>query len=188
GIVATGSLRRRAQWLHRYPLHEITDLRGNVNTRLEKFRTHNWDAAIFAAAGLERISLLPEQYSTLDWMIPAPAQGAMMVVTMEENSYCREALSPLNDSETEICTTVEREFLKTLEGGCTAPIGALAVIKEEVLHFKGILLSLDGSKKYEVQKQGSIKEVAHSGKVFAEEIQKQGGVELMSEIKAQIGK
>ncbi|QBA65483.1 hydroxymethylbilane synthase [Muriicola soli] len=188
GIVATGSLRRRAQWLHRYPLHEITELRGNVNTRLEKFRTHNWDAAIFAAAGLERISLLPEQYSTLEWMIPAPAQGAMMVVTMEDNSYCREALGPLNDRETEICTTLEREFLKTLEGGCTAPIGALALIEEEVMHFKGILLSLDGRQKLEVQDHGNIEKVAHSGKTYAEEIQKQGGIKLMSEIKAQLGK
>ncbi|NNK34648.1 MAG: hydroxymethylbilane synthase [Flavobacteriaceae bacterium] len=188
GIVATGSLRRKAQWLHRYPLHEITDLRGNVNTRLEKFRTHSWDAAIFAAAGLERISLLPEQYSTLEWMIPAPAQGALMVVTTEDNDYCKEALAPLNDSETEICTTVEREFLKTLEGGCTAPIGALAVIEGENLNFKGILLSLDGQQKYEVKKEADIRNTKNTGKYFAEEIQKMGGIQLMSEIKAQLGK
>lgn len=188
GIVATGSLRRKAQWLHRYPLHEITDLRGNVNTRLEKFRTHSWDAAIFAAAGLERISLLPEQYSTLEWMIPAPAQGALMVVTTEDNDYCKEALAPLNDSETEICTTVEREFLKTLEGGCTAPIGALAVIEGENLNFKGILLSVDGQQKYEVKKEADIRNTKNTGKYFAEEIQKMGGIQLMSEIKAQLGK
>jgi hydroxymethylbilane synthase len=188
GIVATGSLRRKAQWLHRYPLHEITDLRGNVNTRLEKFRTHSWDAAIFAAAGLERISLLPEQYSTLEWMIPAPAQGAMMVVTTEDNDYCKEALAPLNDSETEICTTVERQFLRTLEGGCTAPIGALAVIEGETLYFKGILLSLDGQQKYEVKKETDISTAKPSGISFAEEIQKMGGIQLMSEIKAQLGK
>ncbi|MEZ2413826.1 hydroxymethylbilane synthase [Muriicola sp. E247] len=188
GIVATGSLRRKAQWLHRYPLHEITDLRGNVNTRLEKFRTHSWDAAIFAAAGLERISLLPEQYSTLEWMIPAPAQGAMMVVTTEDNDYCKEALAPLNDRETEICTTVEREFLKTLEGGCTAPIGALAVIEAENLYFKGILLSLDGEQKYEVKKEADLRNTKNTGKYFAEEIQKMGGIQLMSEIKAQLGK
>lgn len=188
GIVATGSLRRKAQWLHRYPLHEITDLRGNVNTRLEKFRTHSWDAAIFAAAGLERISLLPEQYSTLEWMIPAPAQGAMMVVTTEDNDYYKEALAPLNDSETEICTTVEREFLKTLEGGCTAPIGALAVIDGENLYFKGILLSLDGQQKYEVKKEVNIRNTKNTGKYFAEEIQKMGGIQLMSEIKAQLEK
>ncbi|MEY8020277.1 hydroxymethylbilane synthase [Muriicola sp. SD30] len=188
GIVATGSLRRKAQWLHRYPLHEITDLRGNVNTRLEKFRTHSWDAAIFAAAGLERISLLPEQYSTLEWMIPAPAQGAMMVVTTEDNDYCKEAIVPLNHSETEICTTVEREFLKTLEGGCTAPIGALAVIEGENLYFKGILLSLDGQQKYEVKKEADIRNTKNTGKYFAEDIQKMGGIQLMSEIKAQLGK
>ena len=188
GIVATGSLRRKAQWLHRYPLHEITDLRGNVNTRLEKFRNNRWDAAIFAAAGLERIALLPKQYTTLDWMIPAPAQGAMMVVTLEDNNYCKEALAPLNDRESEICTAVERDFLKTLEGGCTAPIGALAEIKDQTLYFKGILLSLDGQEKFEVKKEASIEQTDHLGKACAAEIQKQGGIQLMSEIKAQLGK
>ncbi|NER09803.1 hydroxymethylbilane synthase [Muriicola jejuensis] len=188
GIVATGSLRRQAQWLHRYPLHEITDLRGNVNTRLHKFRTHPWDAAIFAAAGLERIDLLPEQYSTLDWMIPAPAQGAMMVVSLEENAYCRNALKALHDLETAICTGIEREFLKTLEGGCTAPIGALAEIEGEALHFQGILLSLDGQRVFRLRKVAKAKDTAGLGKRWAEEILKQGGDELMKEIKQQLGK
>ena len=187
GIIATGSLRRKAQWLHRYPLHEITDLRGNVNTRLEKLRTQPWNAAIFAAAGLERIARLPENHTTLEWMIPAPAQGAMMVVTLEGNTHCRNALASLNDRETERCTKIEREFLRTLEGGCTAPIGALAEIRENILYFQGILLSLDGQKVYRVKKEVKADRFDGLGRSYADEILAEGGDQLMKEIKTQLG-
>ncbi|NNF19330.1 MAG: hydroxymethylbilane synthase, partial [Flavobacteriaceae bacterium] len=109
GRVATGSLRRKAQWLHRYPLHEMMPLRGNVNTRLQKLQDNDWNAAIFAAAGLQRIDKLPQQHTELQWMIPAPAQGAMMVVAMENDQESLQALASLNDKNTEICTRVERD-------------------------------------------------------------------------------
>ena len=188
GLIATGSLRRKAQWLHRYPLHEITDLRGNVNTRLEKLRTNPWNAAIFAAAGLERIGILPVQHTTLEWMIPAPAQGAMMVVTMDNNEHCKKALAPLNHSDTAKCTKVERDFLRTLEGGCTAPIGALATIEKNTLHFRGILLSLDGQEKLEINKEVNISAIDGFGNTCAQEILERGGKELMTIIKAQLQK
>lgn len=188
GLVATGSLRRKAQWLHKYPLHEITDLRGNVNTRLEKLRTNPWNAAIFAAAGLERIGLLPEKHTVLEWMIPAPAQGAMMVVTLDKNEHCKKALAALNDLDAEKCTKVERDFLRTLEGGCTAPIGALATLQENKLHFRGILLSLDGQEKFEIHKEVSVNVLQGFGNSCAQEILEQGGKELMTTIKAQLQK
>jgi hydroxymethylbilane synthase len=72
GIIATGSLRRQAQWLNKYPTHKAVDLRGNVNTRMQKLQDSDWNGAIFAAAGLERINLKPQNYINLDWMIPAP--------------------------------------------------------------------------------------------------------------------
>jgi len=79
-IVATSSIRRIAQWSRRYPHHKIENLRGNVNTRLRKLKESKWQGAIFAAAGLERIGLRPDNAVELDWMLPAPAQGAIMVV------------------------------------------------------------------------------------------------------------
>lgn len=188
GIVATGSLRRKAQWLHRYPLHEITDLRGNVNTRLEKLRSNSWNAAIFAAAGLERIGILPENHTVLEWMIPAPAQGAMMVVVLDKNEYSKKALAILNHADTEKCTRVERDFLRTLEGGCTAPIGALATLRGNKLYFRGILLSLDGQEKYEVSKETLVDELDGFGHACAREVLQQGGKELMATIKAQLQK
>lgn len=179
GTIASGSLRRKAQWLHKYPAHTVVDLRGNVNTRLQKLKDHTWDGAIFAAAGLQRINLTPETHTVLDWMVPAPAQGAMMVVAMEEDQFSRKALAALNDTKTEICTQVERSFLRTLEGGCTAPIGALATIEGDRLYFKGALFSLDGKECLEVEKEIPVSESVHFGATCAREILDNGGKEIM---------
>ena len=188
--VATGSLRRQAQWLHKYPNHKVVDLRGNVNTRMQKLKDNNWNGAVFAAAGLERINLKPENYINLDWMIPAPAQGAMMVVAMGEDTYSLNALAELNHVETEITTYIERQFLRTLEGGCTAPIGAFAKFneKDETIHFQGVLLSIDGKEKIEVNKVVEIQEWKQLGYNCAQEIFENGGVKLMESIKEKLKK
>ncbi|MEN9655308.1 MAG: hypothetical protein RL311_216 [Bacteroidota bacterium] len=190
GTIATGSLRRQAQWWHKYPNHQVVDLRGNVNTRMQKLAESDWNGAVFAAAGLERINLKPENYINLDWMIPAPAQGAMLVVAMANDEFTKDAVSQLNDIETEICTYIERQFLKTLEGGCTAPIGALAEYDEEkdTIEFKGVLFSVDGKQKIEIEKSVDISEWKKLGFHSAQEILKNGGAELMVEIKNQLKK
>ena len=181
--IATGSLRRKAQWLNKYPDHKVVDLRGNVNTRLLKLIENNWQGAIFAQAGLERIKLLPKDAIQLDWMVPAPAQGAMLVVAKQEDDFTQQALVHLNHSETEVATTIEREFLRTLEGGCTAPIGALAQIKDKKVHFKGVVFSLDGKQKIEIKKEVKLSEAKNLGKACAEEVLKNGGDKLMQEIR-----
>lgn len=190
GTIATGSLRRQAQWWHKYPNHQVVDLRGNVNTRMQKLAESDWDGAVFAAAGLERINLKPDNYINLDWMIPAPAQGAMVVVAMANDEFTKDAVSQLNDIETEICTYIERQFLKTLEGGCTAPIGALAHYDEEkdTIEFKGVLFSVDGKQKIEIEKSVDISEWKKLGFHSAQEILNNGGAELMVEIKNQLKK
>ncbi len=183
--IATGSLRRQAQWWNKYPNHKVVDLRGNVNTRMQKLKDNDWEAAVFAAAGLERINLKPDSFINLDWMIPAPAQGAMVIVAMENDSFTIDALSQLNDIETEICTYIERQFLRTLEGGCTAPIGALAKYNEEddTIDFKGVLLSIDGKQKIDIEKKVDIIEWKKLGFNSAQEILGNGGDKLMKEIK-----
>ena len=188
GTIATGSLRRQAQWLNKYPSHRVVDLRGNVNTRMQKLQKSDWNGAIFAAAGLERINLKPTNYIDLDWMTPAPAQGAMVIVAMAIDDFCREAVSELNDIDTEVCTHIERQFLKTLEGGCTAPIGALAVFVKDDILFKGVLFSLDGRKKIEIEKTVPVQEWKKLGFFCAKEILENGGAELMKEIKSNLKK
>jgi hydroxymethylbilane synthase len=188
GTIATGSLRRKAQWLNRFPAHVVNDLRGNVNTRLKKLKDNPWNGAIFAAAGLERINLKPEQYIDLDWMTPAPAQGAMVVVAMEHDSFSREALYHLNNQEADICTHIERQFLKTLEGGCTAPIGALATIEKDKIQFKGVLFSLDGTKMLSIEKEINSDLYQNFGELCAIEILNNGGTDLMQIIKSSLKK
>ncbi len=186
GTIATGSLRRQAQWLNKYPSHKVVDLRGNVNTRLQKLQDGPWNGAIFAKAGLERIKVLPQNHLDLDWMVPAPAQGAMVVVSMENDPVITEAVRKLNHPATEICTHVEREFLQVLEGGCTAPIGALANIEKDKLHFEGVLLSLDGTQKLSIKKSISIQDYIGFGKLCAQEILNNGGQEVMIKIKKEL--
>jgi len=181
--IATSSLRRKAQWLNKYPHHQIYNLRGNVNTRLRKLNEENWDAAIFAQAGLERIDLRPENSRVIDWMLPAPAQGAIMIVCRKEDGYTLEACQNFNDETTALCAKTERDFLRTLLGGCSTPISALAVIKNNMLHFKGNILSLDGSKKVEVEKTVPIHEAGNCGKAAAEELLANGGKEIAEEIR-----
>lgn len=186
--IATGSLRRQAQWLHRYPNHNLVDLRGNVNTRLQKLKDNKWEGAIFAKAGLERINVLPGKFIDLDWMIPAPAQGAMVIVAMENDPFSIEATSKLNHSASEICTHIEREFLNTLEGGCTAPIGAYAQIIDDEVMFKGCLFSLDGKDMLEIEKSVKTSDYKRFGRECALSILSNGGKELMAEIKQHTNK
>lgn len=199
-IIATGSLRRQAQWLNKYPNHTVVDLRGNVNTRLQKLTDNEWNGAVFAAAGLERLGFISDKTiksptfegigEVLDWMIPAPAQGAMVVLAMADDAFTLDALSQLNHIETEICTYIERQFLRTLEGGCTAPIGAIATYNEEAdrFNFTGVLLSIDGKQKLEIHKTVDVSQWKKLGYELAQEILAQGGTALMAEIKKSLQK
>lgn len=187
GVIATGSLRRKAQWLYKYPTHKVIDLRGNVNTRLQKLEDNAWNGAIFAQAGLERLKLLPN-HMVLDWMVPAPAQGAMVVVSLASDSFCTTAVAQLNHEETDLCTKIERDFLRTLEGGCTAPIGAIAKIENNTVFFTGTLHALDGSNALRIIKEIPVYEALNFGVRCGEELLAQGGSSLMASIKEQLPK
>lgn len=180
--LATSSIRRRAQWLHRYPTHGIENLRGNVNTRLRKVAQSGWNGAIFAAAGLERIHLRPHHSIDLDWMLPAPAQGAIMVACREEDTFAYESCHSFNDPITALCTKIERHFLSTLHGGCSTPISALAVKEYAQIRFKGNICSVDGSQKIEIEKAVAIAESATLGMIAGEEILEKGGQAVVEAI------
>ncbi|MBC9912137.1 hydroxymethylbilane synthase [Chitinophaga varians] len=181
--IATSSVRRKAQWLRKYPQHQLHNLRGNVNTRLQKLAAENWDGAIFAVAGLERINVRPANSIDLDWMLPAPAQGAVVAVCREDDTFCREACAAFNDAETALSTHIEREFLRTLMGGCTTPISAYAQIQNNTVHFSGELCSLDGSRFFSISREVATEQAQHLGQSAAEEIMAQGGAEVVAEIR-----
>lgn len=181
--IATSSIRRIAQWLHRYPNHKVENLRGNVNTRLRKVDEHGWNGAIFAAAGLERIHLRPKTSVDLDWMLPAPAQGAIMIVCREGDTEAYEATHKLNDPITALCTKIERDFLRTLMGGCSTPISALAEMSYAQIVFKGNICATDGSEMKGIEKVIDIAHAGNLGMVAAEEILEQGGQGIVDNIR-----
>lgn len=182
-VIATSSIRRKAQWLNRFPNHTIENLRGNVNTRLRKVGESNWNGAVFAAAGLERINLRPTNSIELDWMLPAPAQGAIMIVCRDGDDLCLNACHHFNDADTALCTTIERDFLRTLLGGCSTPISALAVIKNGEVSFKGNILSLKGKEKVEIEKTSSVTGSGGLGIEAAHELLNKGGKEIADSIR-----
>ena len=116
-------------------------------------------------------------------MVPAPAQGAIMITALEEDEEITAICAELNDKETEICTTIERDFLNKLEGGCTAPIGALAVIKDEEITFTGVLLSPDGTKRIDVSRVKKLGEHNDMAQYCADFVIERGGKRLMDNIK-----
>lgn len=183
GLFATSSVRRKAQWLNRYPHHQFENLRGNVNTRLRKLAESNWQGAIFAAAGLERINLRPEKTIELDWMLPAPAQGAVMVVCREGEETLFQQCHQLNHYNTAVCATAERQFLRVLMGGCATPISALAEIISDEIVFKGNILSLNGKQKIEVTKKTNLTNAEQIGIEAAKDIIEKGGAEIIKAIR-----
>ena len=182
-LIATSSIRRKAQWLNKYPGTTLENLRGNVNTRLRKVAESNWHGAIFAAAGLERINLRPENAVDLDWMLPAPAQGAIVIACRLNDEGMLNACAPLNDNATAVCTAIERDFLRVLMGGCSTPISALAAVDGDKIIFRGNILSHDGQKKAEVTKTVSINDSNGLGRVAAAELLANGGESILAEIK-----
>lgn len=186
--IATSSIRRQAQWLHRYPRHQFFNLRGNMQTRLQKLHDENWDAAIFAYAGLDRIGLLPQRHEVLQWMLPAPAQGAIMVVAREGDEATLEACRPLDHENTALCTAIERDFLRGLMGGCSTPVSALATVRDAALIFTGNTFTPDGTRKAEITKTVRLHEAAGLGIRCAAEVWDNGGREIAAIVKAQLKK
>ncbi|WP_312761842.1 hydroxymethylbilane synthase [Epilithonimonas sp.] len=180
--IATSSLRRRAFWLKEFPETEFTDIRGNVQTRLKKLDDEIADATIFSLAGIKRMNL-DIQYEQIPFLLQAPSQGVVAIASLSDNETLNESLKSISHKETEICVTIEREFLKTLEGGCTAPIGAKAEMVNGQIRFIGRLCSLDGKNCIETDEIFDWNDSENFGEKIALEILKNGGKELMEEIK-----
>ncbi|MES2477696.1 MAG: hydroxymethylbilane synthase [Bacteroidota bacterium] len=181
--IATGSIRRKAQWLNQYPGSIIENLRGNVQTRIRKLEESDWDGAIFAAAGLDRMEMRPDNAIELDWMLPAPAQGAVMVACRAESTDLLELCSKFNNEPTALCVQIERDFLRTLMGGCSTPISALAEIINGEMHFKGNILSIDGTEKMEIEKICPLNDAVNAGILWGNELLQKGADKIVASIR-----
>ena len=180
--IATSSLRRKAQWLHRYPHHQIDNIRGNVNTRLAKVASSDWQGAIFAAAGLERIGLRPDTAVALDWMLPAPAQGAILVVRRTGDDAIHDICAPIHDAVTATCVQAERAFLSALMGGCSTPIGALAEPAPGGFRFRGNVCALNGSQCLTVDRLASPDDVLTVARTAGDELLTRGAGHLIQKL------
>ena len=181
-IIATGSIRRKAPWLNKYPNHTIENLRGNVNTRLAKLNDNNWNGAIFARAGLERLDLLTDNSIDLPWMIPAPAQGVMAVVCRADDHQVSDIVCKLNHQLTEITSIVERDFLRVLEGGCSAPIAILAKVIADKMAISAAIFSLDGKQSSRVALEENASSYQELGNKAAQFVLSKGAASILKEI------
>ncbi|WP_312341261.1 hydroxymethylbilane synthase [Chryseobacterium binzhouense] len=183
--LATSSLRRRAFWLKHYPDAEFSDIRGNIQTRLQKLEEQDFDATLLSLAGIKRMNM-DIDYEMLPLMIPAPSQGVIAVAGHSDKQEINDILKQISHRETQICVEIERNFLSTLEGGCTAPIGAFAEIIENQIRFKAALCSLDGKNYIATDESFEYNEEENFGEKFANIVLENGGKELMAEIKNHI--
>lgn len=186
--IATGSLRRRAFWLHQFPDDQLVDLRGNVQLRIQKLIDNDWDAAIFAYAGLDRSDILESletrglTYHFLPEMVSAPSQGIVGLVAREDLD-----LSHISHEISEKAARIERSFLRKLQGGCTAPIGGFAKpLEDGRINFHGVVLSLNGKQRIEVQQIAEVTNPVAFGIEMAEICIEQGAAKMIQEIKKEL--
>ena len=181
-VVATSSLRRRAQLLHRRPDLRIVEIRGNVDTRIRKMREGEADAVVLARAGLERLGLdSPHTVIPPDTMLPAVGQGALTAATHEDHPLRKRVRETLNHESTESAILAERALLRALEGGCRVPVGALGVVEGGAVRLRGLVASPDGALVYRGQAEGEDPEEV--GERLARELLEQGAAVVLGEIR-----
>ena len=169
-VVGTGSLRRRSQLLHLRPDIKTEELRGNVQSRLKKFKESKWDGIILARAGIERMKLQKHisSYISKDKMLPAVGQGALAIEIHKDNKFVEEILQSIHHEKTYIAVLAERALLRTLEGGCQVPIGAYAEVKSSGLYLDALVGNLDGTITFRKKMRGSKKNPEKLGKLISE--------------------
>lgn len=183
-IIGTSSLRRACQIRHLRPDVQVIDLRGNVDTRLRKAQSEDYDAIILAAAGLERLDLsdaVTEVFAP-ETVLPAVAQGALAVECRADDAEVRELLAALNDATTEQVVRAERAFLARLEGGCQVPIAAHATIDGAALQLHGLIGTPDGAQVVRGERTGTLDDPTAIGVGLAEELLHQGGAAILERL------
>ncbi|MGD9649116.1 MAG: hydroxymethylbilane synthase, partial [Pirellulales bacterium] len=181
--IGTGSRRRRAQLLSERRDLKMLDVRGNVETRLQKLDDGEFDALVLACAGLKRLGLEHRVSQMLppEVMLSAVGQGALGIEARVDAASTRELLTGLNHSPTRAAITAERALLAALRGGCSAPVGAWARIESAgQLKLEAVVLSLDGSRKLSAQGTASTVDAAELGQSVAADLDRQGAAELIA--------
>jgi hydroxymethylbilane synthase len=183
-IIGSSSLRRKAQLLKINPNLNIVDIRGNIDTRINKMINGEFDGIILAAAGIERLGLQKyiTEYLEISKFLNAPGQGAIAVEIKKSNYELMDITSSINDEKTRIATSVERLFMKSMGGGCNYPIAAHSYIKNDKIFIDGLVISLDGKKHIRSSANQSLKDWHHLSNKLSEKFFNQGVEEILNEI------
>jgi hydroxymethylbilane synthase len=193
-VIATSSHRRRAQLLRARPDLELTDIRGNVDTRLKKLDGHaEWSAIVLAAAGLVRLGLSERISERLPFavMLPAPGQGALAATIRADDAAAGEAVRrALHHEDTAIAVSAERGLLRRLQGGCQVPVGAYATVDRQgdqaMVQLHARVVALNGAVSVESVRSGStatIEAAEMLGEALADDLLGQGGAEILRSIR-----
>ncbi|HEV8060754.1 MAG TPA: hydroxymethylbilane synthase [Gemmataceae bacterium] len=180
-LIATGSLRRQAQLRWRRPDVQLTSIRGNVETRLQKLDEGSLDAIILAQAGLERLQLTHAITEVLDpsWMLPAVGQGALGLECRDGDAATRAILGQLNDPATFVTVAAERAFLRTLGGGCSLPVGVVSQLEGYQIAIRGVLLDPNGRQRLEANQSGPAADPESLGRRLAQDLLEKGGETIL---------
>ncbi len=187
-VVGTSSLRRLAQLRYHFPHLQFKDIRGNLNTRLDKLDKGEYDAIILAVAGLQRLGMSDRIHQIIpsEISLHAVGQGALGIECREGDTEIISIIKTLEDTETAQRCYAERAFLRTLEGGCQVPIGVNTTIENNQLTLVGMVASLDGKRLVKDTVTGSPNEAEKIGIQLAEKLREQGAQEILNEIFATI--
>ena len=179
-VLATSSLRRRAQALYRRPDLRLIDIRGNVETRLRQLHDGGMDATILAEAGLRRLGLGSAVTEVLDpaWMLPAVGQGALGLECRADDAETLAAVRRLNHLPTQRAVLAERAMLLALGGGCQVPMGAVCQVTGEVLSLRGAVVRPDGTQRIEAELSGPADAPEAVGRRVAEELLARGARQM----------
>ena len=183
-IVGTSSLRRGAQILSKYPHLKIKWIRGNIDTRLKKLETEDYDAIILAAAGLKRMGWsdnIVTTYLDRDVLLPARGQGALGIECRSDDKELLDLLSKVHNHDVAQCVTAERTFLSEMDGSCQVPIGGYATIAQDnQIEFTGLIMSPDGKERYEHTALGT--DPVKLGIEVSQVLKKQGAYDIIKKL------
>jgi hydroxymethylbilane synthase len=187
--IGTGSLRRQAQLLHVRPDLDFRDLRGNVDTRLRKVDSGEYEAILLAKAGLDRLGLSQRIAETLstDVCMPAVGQGAIAVETRLKDAEIADVVGKLDDLETRTAIIAERALLAALQGGCQVPLGAWARMERGELVMEACVCSADGGRYIKERASGAAEYAAALGEALARQLMDAGALEILQAVGRQRG-
>ncbi|MCJ7490747.1 MAG: hydroxymethylbilane synthase [Dehalococcoidia bacterium] len=182
--IGTGSVRRAAQLRLLRPDVKPVPIRGNVDTRLAKVESGEFDAVIVAAAALSRLGWLDKaaEVISLEAMLPAPGQGALAVETRADDAEVLRIVATIDDRDSRLATAAERAFLRRLGGGCRIPVAALATVEGSQLHLDGLVVDPQGIRAFRGGVSGDLDEAESLGERLAASLLSEGASEILEEM------